>query len=166
MPKSLYQSLSKKVLFLSLGLTLLAFQARSQEVKIISYSEFESLVANPSKQIRVYNFWATWCAPCIKEMPHFEKVNKADKDVSLYFISLDDGRKPEKVNNFIAKRKISAPVYLLDDIDYNKWISKVHEDWSGAIPATLFVDEKGNKHFYEGEMNEEELKLIIKQLKD
>jgi len=141
------------------------FEQKKNDLQVISYPEFEEMVATSSNQIRVYNFWATWCAPCIKEMPHFDKVNNEDKDIALYFISLDDGRKTERVTNFIDKRKIQAPVYLLDDIDYNKWISKVHADWSGAIPATLFVDAKGNKHFHEGEMSEEELISIINSLK-
>lgn len=135
-----------------------------KDATIISYPQFEQMMNAPSENLRIYNFWATWCAPCIKEMPHFEKVAASEDALSLYFISLDDGRKPERVNNFIEKRKIQSPVLLLDDIDYNKWISKVHEDWSGAIPATLFIDSKGNKHFYEGEMSEDELKTIINKL--
>lgn len=155
-------------LILKILLPLIIFMSlvgKDNDLKIISYPQFEEMVASPSEQIRVYNFWATWCAPCIKEMPHFEKVNREDKDIDLYFISLDDGRKTERVTNFIEKRNIQAPVYLLDDIDYNKWISKVHNDWSGAIPATLFIDANGNKHFHEGEMSEEELKSIINNLK-
>lgn len=151
-------------LLLPLLLLFSSFE-KENELKIISYPEFEEMVTTPSNQIRVYNFWATWCAPCIKEMPHFDKVNKEDKEVDLYFISLDDGRKTERVSSFIDKRNIQAPVYLLDDIDYNKWISKVHEDWSGAIPATLFIDADGKKHFHEGEISEEELKSIINSLK-
>ena len=144
---------------------LLGSTSLKNEMKIISYPEFEQMLSEPSEQIRIFNFWATWCAPCIKEMPHFEKVSQSDPGLKLSFISLDDGRKPERVSNFIEKRKISSPVYLLDDIDYNKWISKVHEDWSGAIPATLVIDAKGKKHFYEGEMSEEELLTIINKLK-
>ncbi|KEO72194.1 TlpA family protein disulfide reductase [Anditalea andensis] len=135
------------------------------DLTVISYETFEEMVNTPSSQLRVYNFWATWCAPCIKEMPHFEKVNNEDSDIALYFISLDDGLKTERVTNFIKKRNIQAPVYLLDDIDYNKWIDKVHQDWSGAIPATLFVDANGKKHFHEGEMSEETLLSIINTLK-
>jgi len=157
--------LTKFLLPLIIVLSTVQSDQVQNTLKIISYPEFEEMVAAPSSQLRIYNFWATWCAPCIKEMPHFEKVDAAEKETSLYFISLDDGRKTERVTNFIEKRKIQSPVYLLDDVDYNKWIDKVHADWSGAIPATLFVDAKGNKHFHEGEMSEEELKAIINKLK-
>ncbi len=133
--------------------------------KIINYPQLEELISEKSDKLRVFNFWATWCAPCIKEMPHFEKINKDDSDVELFFISMDDGRKPDRVTNFIEKRNIIAPVYLLDDIDYNAWIDKINPEWSGAIPATLFVKPDGSQHFHEGEVNEKELRFLIKKLK-
>jgi len=136
----------------------------TEKMKIISFEEFEAMVEQPSDKIRIYNFWATWCAPCIKEMPHFQSISE-EKDYELFFISLDDGRKPERVENFITKRNITAPVFLLDDIDYNRWIGKVDENWSGAIPATLFVDSAGNRYFHEGEMSEDELRNFTTKLK-
>jgi thiol-disulfide isomerase/thioredoxin len=136
-----------------------------EEFRIIDFAELENKINTPSDKLRIFNFWATWCAPCIKEMPHFESVKSQDPDLDLFFISMDDGRKPERVTNFISKRKIKAPVYLLDEVDFNKWISKVDEDWSGAIPATLFIKPDGSRFFHEGEVSEEELKEFIKQQK-
>ncbi|WP_143959906.1 TlpA family protein disulfide reductase [Litoribacter populi] len=150
----------------SIIIALLAFSLFQGDgkLKIVSFDEFEEIIEAPSDGIRVYNFWATWCAPCIKEMPHFQKVSKAE-GVELMFVSLDDGRKPDRVESFMEKRKISSPVVLLDDIDYNRWIGKVSDDWSGAIPATLFIDAEGKRHFHEGEMSEQELKDFINKLK-
>lgn len=133
--------------------------------QIISYPEFEEMVKTPSDKFRVYNFWATWCGPCVKEMPYFEKLQEEDTSIELIFISMDDGRKPERVTSFIEKKGIKAPVYLLNDVDYNKWIDKVDPNWSGAIPATLFIRSDGTKSFHEGEVTENELKSIINQLK-
>lgn len=133
--------------------------------KIISFPEFEKIVNTPSKKIRIYNFWATWCGPCVKEMPYFENIQEQDSSIELIFISMDDGRKPERVTSFIEKKGIKAPVFLLNDVDYNKWIDKVDPSWSGAIPATLFVKPDGTKSFHEGEVTETELKSIINQLK-
>ncbi len=134
-------------------------------MKVISFDEFEAMTKAKSDKIRIFNFWATWCAPCVKEMPDFEKVNADDPSVELYFISMDDGRKPERVTNFIEKRGIEAPVYLLDDVDFNSWIDKVSEKWSGAIPATLFVTPDGKRHFHEGVMDHAALKSTLGQLK-
>jgi thiol-disulfide isomerase/thioredoxin len=134
-------------------------------MKIISFEEFEAMTNAKSDKIRIFNFWATWCAPCVKEMPDFEKVNAEDSSVELFFISMDDGRKPERVTNFIEKRGIEAPVYLLDDVDFNSWIDKVSDKWSGAIPATLFVTPEGNRYFHEGDMDQSALKSFLHQLK-
>ncbi|TVP52767.1 MAG: TlpA family protein disulfide reductase [Mongoliibacter sp.] len=147
--------------------TLFIFQSdfREDNFKIISFPEFEQLTSQNSDKIRVFNFWATWCAPCVKEMPYFQKVQAEDSSLDLIFISMDDGRKPERVTSFMEKRNISAPVYLLNDVDYNKWIDKVDPSWSGAIPATLFIKPDGSRSFHEGEVTEEELKSMIQQLK-
>ncbi len=135
------------------------------EFAIIDFPEFERLTKESSQKIRIFNFWATWCAPCVKEMPYFQKVQEEDTEVDLIFISMDDGRKPERVTNFMERRKITAPVYLLNDVDYNKWIDKVSPDWSGAIPATLFIKPNGERSFHEGELTYDELKSMINQLK-
>lgn len=137
----------------------------STSFAVISFQEFEKMTQKPSDKLRVYNFWATWCAPCVKEMPAFEKVNADDKQVELIFISMDDGRRPERVTSFMEKRGVKSPVYLLDDVDFNSWIDKVSEKWSGAIPATLFIKANGERHFHEGELDEHDLKKLINQLK-
>lgn len=148
-----------------LGHFLLLGDAENTKFEIISYEEFEELTEQKSDKIKIYNFWATWCAPCVKEMPIFEKVVNEDEGLDLYFISLDDGRQPDRVTNFIEKRRVNAPVYLLDDVDFNSWIDKVSEKWSGAIPATLFVLPDGSRSFHEGEVDESELKALINHLK-
>jgi thiol-disulfide isomerase/thioredoxin len=145
-------------------LLMFGFFQGDGKLRMVDFEEFEEMMESPADGIKVYNFWATWCAPCIKEMPHFQTVSKAE-GVELMFVSLDDSRKVERVESFMEKRNITSPVVLLDDIDYNSWISKVSEDWSGAIPATLFVDSEGKRHFHEGEMSEEELKAFITKLK-
>ena len=144
---------------------LMVGDSESPTFKIISYDEFEEITEQKSENIKIYNFWATWCAPCVKEMPVFEKVVNEDKDLDLYFISLDDGRKPGRVTDFMKKRGIKAPVYLLDDVDFNSWIDKVSKEWSGAIPATLFILPDGSRSFHEGEVDETQLKELISHLK-
>lgn len=141
------------------------FGTYSPPLEVISFETFEQMTQKKSDKIRIYNFWATWCAPCVKEMPAFERVRSADPEVELLFISLDDGRRPERVTAFIEKRGVKSPVFLLDDVDFNSWINKVSEKWSGAIPATLFVKPNGERIFHEGDLDENELKEIISQLK-
>ncbi|MFN3801314.1 TlpA family protein disulfide reductase [Belliella pelovolcani] len=164
-----FRSLFKVIITFSLILGLSSFtideKPHLKTFEIITFEEFEQMMNQKSDKLRVFNFWATWCAPCVKEMPYFEKVAADDAEIELIFISMDDGRKPERVTNFIEKRNVKAPVYLLNDVDYNKWIDKISEDWSGAIPATLFIKSDGSKVFHEGEVNESELKALIAGIK-
>ena len=97
------------------------------------------------------NFWATWCKPCVEELPSFEKIYDKYKgqNVEVILVSLDF---PKKVDDvlvpFIEKNKLKSNVILLDDPKQNRWIPKVDKDWSGAIPATIIINEN-NRSFYE-----------------
>ncbi|MBT0607411.1 TlpA disulfide reductase family protein [Aequorivita echinoideorum] len=114
--------------------------------------------------IYVINFWATWCKPCIKELPAFEKIASeyADKRVKILLVSLDF---PDKIDSqvipFINKNNIKSEVVLLDDADANSWIPKVSTQWSGAIPATIIYKNDARK-FYEQSFTFEELETELK----
>ncbi len=114
----------------------------------------------------VLNFWATWCKPCVKELPAFEKLNSdyKDKNVKVILVSLDF---PERLTTgvvpFVKKYGLESQVILLDDDDANRWIPKVSEDWSGAIPATLIV-KNGTVKFYERSFTFEELEKELKTI--
>lgn len=140
-----------------------AFFCQAQSVEILKYPELLKMIDNDkSEDIIIYNFWATWCAPCIKEMPYFEKIDK-EEGVQVRFIALDDIEKLEsRVKPFINKKNINSRVYLLDETDYNAFIDKVDKRWSGAIPATLIVNNKNRtKEFYEKEFHEGELEKVV-----
>ena len=105
--------------------------------------------------VYVINFWATWCAPCVKELPYFEELNEkySNKSFKQILVSLDAPKKLEsKVIPFIEKNNIKSEVVLLADGKYNSWIDKVDPRWSGAIPITLIIKGK-EKLFYEQEFH-------------
>tara|TARA_R100001369_G_scaffold77006_2_gene106262 strand:+ start:2153 stop:2785 length:633 start_codon:yes stop_codon:yes gene_type:complete len=138
-------------------------------VRIPSYNfeTFQEKILQKSNDTTyVVNFWATWCKPCVKELPYFERINKeyADKKVKVILASLDFPNKVQsQVVPFIKKNKLHSEIVLLDDADANSWIPKVSEAWSGAIPATV-IYKNDSRTFYEKSFTYEELKTEIQNL--
>ncbi len=102
----------------------------------------------------VVNFWATWCKPCVEELPAFDSLYLENKKnaVKVILVSLDFKEDIEKkVNPFLKKNNIQSTCVLLDEINGNDFVNKISEQWSGAIPATLFKKEN-KKEFVEKKM--------------
>ena len=156
--------MTKKVIHYLFVLLFVVFSVQAQEKVTVydTYDEFAKNVLIEDENIYVINFWATWCAPCIKELPYFEKLNAENKNVKVILVSLDSKKDlDKKLIPFIEKRKLKSKVLLLADKDYNSWLSKVDADWSGAIPATLIISGK-KKQFAERDFeNFEELNEYI-----
>ena len=140
----------------------------SQKARIIKWPEMEKILNDHSDSLTVINFWATWCKPCVKEIPHFESTRKANssKPVRFIYISLDFyDQKKTKLDPFVKTRMQGARVFLLDETNYDKWISKIDPAWAGGIPVTLFVNNsKKIRKFYDSELSESQLNEIISTL--
>jgi thiol-disulfide isomerase/thioredoxin len=130
-----------------------------QRIPTFNFDELNTFLTKDNDTTYVVNFWATWCKPCVKELPAFEKVNAdlADKKVKVILVSIDFPEKLEtQVIPFIDKNEIKSQVFLLDDPDANSWIPRVSKKWSGAIPATLIYS-NSTRQFYERSFTYEEL---------
>ena len=140
--------------------------ATAQKAIVVKFDALQKILNTKSDQIQVINFWATWCAPCVKELPLLEKINaQKNLNAKITLINLDYADKLDKVNEFMVRKNIQSDVLLLDDIDYNNWIDKVDESWSGAIPATLIFNPRtGERKFVEKELKEGELENLIATL--
>ncbi|WP_281637690.1 TlpA family protein disulfide reductase [Flavobacterium marginilacus] len=115
-----------------------------------NYITLEKEILNDKSTTYVVNFWATWCAPCVKELPYFERLNSENKKVKVVLVSLDFKNQYEtKLLPFVKNRKINSEVVLLTDRDYNAWLPIVSKDWSGSIPATLIIQNGVKKVFAE-----------------
>ncbi|MFV0566515.1 MAG: TlpA family protein disulfide reductase [Flavobacteriaceae bacterium] len=133
-------------------------------LNIYDYDGLEPLLNQQDNKIHVVNFWATWCGPCVKELPYFEAVgNKyANKNVEVLLVSLDFPHQYDtKLKPFIVEHKIKSEVVVLDDVDMNTWIPKVNPDWSGAIPATIIYKEN-KRVFFERSFTQDELETELK----
>lgn len=137
--------------------------AQAQNISDKSYSEFEQDIV-ATNGILVVNYWATWCKPCIEELPHFEKLNsemKSDR-FQVYLVNLDFNSKfKESAIEFIKRKNIQSTVFHINDTDPNNWIDKADNSWSGAIPATMIYRDGKKVFFKEGEMTYDELKSIV-----
>ncbi|AKP51039.1 TlpA family protein disulfide reductase [Cyclobacterium amurskyense] len=148
-----------KVLFLFLGLSFV----ETDPMITIDFEDFKNKIETPSEDLRIYNFWATWCLPCIHEMPYFESTVNNSEGTSLVFVSLDDDRRRDRVQAFLEKNEIKTTVWLLSEKEQKDWKRKLKKDWSGAIPATLFVSANGDRHFHTGQLSQEELEGLIEK---
>lgn len=128
-------------------------------VKVVNFEGLEDYLKADDDKTYVVNFWATWCKPCVKELPYFQALdnNYTDEQLKVVLVSLDF---PEKIDDklipFIRKYKLIQEVILLDAPNENEWIPKVDENWSGAIPATVIFN-KNKRAFYEQSFTKEQL---------
>ncbi len=148
---------------IAFGIILLCLGANAQEIKLISVESLDNMIAEKGDQVKVYNFWASWCGPCVKEMPYFEEINST-KTAEVVFISLDFPEDISKAQKLVDKKSIQSDTYLLNSTNYDEYIPKISEAWSGAIPATLFVSPSGKKYFYEKAFEKSELEQVVKSL--
>lgn len=140
-------------------------QAQDVNIGIYDFAAFEPFLTAPNTDtLYVINFWATWCAPCVAELPYFWKAAETfkDKPIKMLFVSLDLKKDYEsKLAKFVKERFADHEVIALHEPNANVWIDKVDKNWDGAIPVTLFY--KGDKRsFYATELEEMQLNEIIK----
>lgn len=139
----------------------------SISVKAYDFEGLEYFLKQKNDTTYVVNFWATWCVPCVEELPYFEKLNAKYKDnkVKVLLVSIDMHKMVEdKLIPFIKGNNIKSDVVLLRDPDANAWIPKVDSTWSGAIPVTVIYN-KDHRKFYEKSFTYEELEKEVSNFK-
>lgn len=153
----------KKCFILSV-LLLIIGTGFSQEIKSVRIADLEKTIAE-SKTPLIINFWATFCKPCVEEIPYFqEEVKKHEKDgVKLLLVSLDLKEfYPAKIRDFADKRQFTAPMVWLNETNADYFCPRIDPKWSGAIPATLFINNKtGYRRFFEEQLSPETLQKEI-----
>ena len=133
-----------------------------QEIRRVKITEVEKIIAE-SKTPLIINMWATWCKPCIEELPYFQDEIKKYDSLQLLLVSLDFKEAfPDGIKKFMKKRKVTAPVLWLDETNADYFCPKIDTKWSGAIPATLFINNKtGYRNFIEERISREKLQQEI-----
>jgi thiol-disulfide isomerase/thioredoxin len=166
-----FKNVSGKVYMAALLLIaggLSAVSPAMAQARIVKLQELKKVIEAPGEEVRVINFWATWCGPCIKELPLFEKLNDERKDVKVTLVSmdLDLDPNPAKVHKFVAKKKLASSVLILDEDDPNVYIDQIEKQWSGALPATIVINSKtGKRKFVEKELHAGDLEKLIDEVR-
>lgn len=146
---------------------LFAGYSYAQKVRAIKVDELVKLYDKPNDTTYVINFWATWCKPCVEEMPYFQQLDTWAKDsakkVRIFMVSLDFTEDlKDKVIPFLKKNKYTFTAVLLDEIDANYFIPKIENKWTGAIPFTLVLNgSKKYRNYMEDKMTKEELWKLV-----
>lgn len=127
------------------------YQKDGIQVPSYDFKTFEPYLKRSNDTTYVVNFWATWCQPCVEELPNFEKLtaDNKNKKIKVILVSLDMKKQVESaLIPFIQKNKLQSKVVHLSDPDANAWIPKVSPEWSGALPATVIYNQQKSQ-FYE-----------------
>jgi thiol-disulfide isomerase/thioredoxin len=153
-----------KILVFSIALVLgLSVLKTNAQVKLITITDLQKRISNPDT-LYVVNFWATWCGPCVKELPAFDKLQRTykNKPLKVLLISMDfQSKLKTAVIPFVKRNKMMVDVYLASRKNDQELIDAVDKNWSGALPATLIVNTKKHFHkFYEKTFTFDELNKI------
>lgn len=139
--------------------------AKAQLYALKQFDEVNVFFDNTNDTLYVVNFWATWCKPCIEELPYFEKLysDYQNKPVKIILISLDTEKQWEgSLVPFLEKTKLSPEIWIMPNRKPMDWIDQINPEWQGSIPATfIFNNHRKIKFFEEQPLSYEQLKNIL-----
>jgi thiol-disulfide isomerase/thioredoxin len=128
---------------MSLFASLALVAALTSGVEEVRLHELQRRLAAGKDTTYVVNFWATWCKPCVEELPAFDQLSRkhASEPMKVILVSLDNPTEREtKVVPFLKRRGYElCDAVVLNEPKPHLWIDRVDQSWSGSIPATLFI---------------------------
>jgi len=146
------------------------YQLNAQDYKVVRFDDIQQIMETKNDTLYVLNFWATWCKPCVEELPFFDEMQERyqDQKMKIILISLDFQSQIEsKFKPFLQQRKLKSEVWFLNESKFNKFIPQVDQNWSGALPFTLFLRESDQyRSAKEGAFLHGELKTIFDNIFD
>lgn len=132
-------------------------------VPSVTLDQLENRFANGKDTTYVVNFWATWCKPCVEELPAFDALARKNvgNAVVVLLVSVDSPKdKEKKVEPYLRQKGYRCESVLLNESKPNEWIDRVDSTWSGAIPATLFL-RNNKRQFFEQEFSTSTLQTAL-----
>ena len=146
---------------------LLLSVINAQEIPKWKITKLQSYIKE-SKSPIIITFWATYCKPCVQELPYFQELVKKYESagIKLLLVSLDfEQFYPEKIKRFADKQKYTAPIVWLNESNADYFCPKIDSSWTGVMPATVLVNNKtGYRNFFEAQISKEKMEMEIKKL--
>lgn len=134
-----------------------------QKIKI---TDLQSYIATCDHPL-IVNFWATFCVPCVKEIPYFQGTVERykDKGVELVLVSLDlPASYPAGIDDFVQKHGYTAKILWLNGTKAD-FCPKMDPRWSGGIPASLFISKETHyRRFFDRQLTEPQVDMEIKKM--
>lgn len=156
----------KQFILLFLTTLVLLASTKAQDVEEISIDQLLQRVEQSSDTLYLVNFWATWCPPCVEELPIFDsdELKELHEHLKVLLVSLDFKSQKEKLLiPFLQKKQVKQEVLLLNERNPNEWIDKINAGWSGAIPTTV-VYHQNKQVFHEGELDLPQLLKLVSSI--
>ncbi len=136
------------------------WQTAEVTVETIDAAKIAKLRKNGSGKVRLFNVWATWCGPCVEEMPDLSDISRkfSRRNFELITISLDLPDEKEKVETFLGKHRIimsdklrkaveaegrTTNNYIFAGANTNELAEALDPKWPGPVPYTILVNERG-----------------------
>ncbi len=147
------------------ALFVLMMTASAQEIKKWKIGDLQAYIQHSDHPL-VVNFWATYCGPCVQEIPYFQSTVAKYKGAELLLVSLDlPDYYPQKIDSFAKDKHFTAPIAWLNETNADEFCPKIDPKWSGAIPSSLFVNNKtGHRRFFERALSRGEVEENMKAL--
>lgn len=139
------------------------YQASAQNIRKVKIDELVHMIDTSSVPL-VVNFWATWCGPCVREIPWFEKTVAAyGNKVKLLLVSIDFGEDyPVSIREFVKKQGYQSQVVWLNETNADIFCPRIDKSWDGAIPVTLMVSNRARyRRFFGQQLPEEKFKVEL-----
>lgn len=140
----------------------------SDKPAIVKADDLLKRYTNNSDTTYVVNFWATWCDPCVKELPDFEKLNEVykNKKVKVILVSIDFlNDYDSRLIPFVEKKKMKSEIMLLNESKPEIFINKINPRWQGSIPSTMIINNQQKySDFFEKPLTYEFLEMKMKAL--